>query len=102
MKFDYNRTWSRPDSLVKSYFMIKYGLKEMKQKLEDNELIYIKTAAFFGQLDILIYLHNYGCPWNEECCKLASLNGRIKVLKYLQEKGCQEGNLLALLRSCCF
>jgi len=85
-KFDY--TYER--NLVKCYFAIKYGLKEiiMNQKLEDNELTYIEVAAFYGHLDIVIYLHDYGCPWEKKCCHHASRNGHLEVLKYLHENGC--------------
>jgi len=34
------------------------------------------------------YLHENGCPWNEECCENASKTGHLEVLKYLHENKC--------------
>jgi len=39
-------------------------------------------------LEVLKYLHENGCPWNEECCEIASLYEYLEVLKYLHENGC--------------
>jgi len=36
----------------------------------------------------LKYLHENGCPWNENCCEYASRYGKLECLKYLHENGC--------------
>jgi len=36
----------------------------------------------------LKYLHENGCPWNEKCCKNASMKGQSEVLKYLCDNRC--------------
>jgi len=45
-----------------------------------------------GHLEVLKYLHENGCPWDEEGCVYASRNGHIEVLKYLHENGCPWDN----------
>jgi len=41
-----------------------------------------------GHLDVLKYLHENGCPWNEMTCECAAAFGHLDVLKYAQENGC--------------
>ena len=44
--------------------------------------------ALNGNLDLLKYLHENGCPWNEATCTCASLVGHLECLKYAHEHGC--------------
>eukprot|EP00953_Heterococcus_sp_UTEX-ZZ885_P012233 7019-Heterococcus_DN1.PRE.5 len=42
-------------------------------------------AAFNGELQLLIWLRNYGCPWNEERVLLnAASSGNMQLLEWLQ------------------
>ena len=45
-------------------------------------------AASLGRLDVLKYLHELSCPWNEFTCSMAAIGGHLDVLKYLHENGC--------------
>jgi hypothetical protein len=45
-------------------------------------------AAINGNLDVLKYLHENGCPWDEHACAYAAIYGNLDVLKYLRENGC--------------
>ncbi|KAL4113574.1 hypothetical protein QTP88_017181 [Uroleucon formosanum] len=45
-------------------------------------------AASIGNLTILKYLHERGCPWIIETCTLAALRGDIEYLKHARAKGC--------------
>jgi len=47
-----------------------------------------EKASEKGHLECIIYLHKNRCPWNEKSCEKASDNGHFKVLKYLHENGC--------------
>jgi len=40
-----------------------------------------------GDLECLKYLHENGCPLNENCCENASFYGQLECLKYLHENG---------------
>jgi hypothetical protein len=42
----------------------------------------------FSDLECLKYLHENGCPWDEETCYVAALSGHLECLKYAQENGC--------------
>jgi len=55
--------------------------------MEDCNVDFTYAAVSFGHLDILKYLHENGCPWNEKSFELASLNGNLKCLQYLHENG---------------
>jgi len=45
-------------------------------------------ASKYGHLEVLKYLHENGCPWNENCCEFASERGHLECLKYLHESEC--------------
>ena len=48
----------------------------------------VSAAAEHGSLDVLKYLHENGCPWDEDTCYLAACAGNLDVLKYARENGC--------------
>ena len=48
-------------------------------------------AAGGGHLECLKYAHEEGCPWDVETCRVAAENGHLECLKYLHEKGCPLG-----------
>merc|ERR1739841_165278 len=41
-----------------------------------------------GNFDLLQFLHEKGCPWNEGTCSRAAENGHLECLKYAHENGC--------------
>ena len=45
-------------------------------------------AAKGGHLDVLKYAHKNRCPWDERTCIYAAGGGHLKVLKYAHENGC--------------
>jgi hypothetical protein len=45
-------------------------------------------AAEKGHLDVLKYLHEHDCPWNSQACYWAHENNRIDCLNYLIEQKC--------------
>ena len=46
-----------------------------------------------GQLDILKYLHQEGCSWDKETCRIASKYGQLLCLDYLHKNGCEWDSL---------
>ena len=59
------------------------------------------NAAENGRLEVLQYLHENGCPWNQSTCSNAAENGHLEVLKYLHENGCP-CDFEAYVQSCLF
>ena len=47
-------------------------------------------AAENGHLEVLKWLRENGCPWNEWTCKNAAGNGHLEILKWARENGCPE------------
>jgi len=47
-----------------------------------------RVAARKGHLDVLKYLHENDCPWNSDACRGAHLNNRIDCLNYLIDQKC--------------
>ena len=45
------------------------------------------SAAGEGQLHVLKYLFENGCPWDDEICSSAAETGHLDVLKYAHENG---------------
>jgi len=92
--------FNRKDLLVKQtidledyiYVAVNHGMIDMLIFLHENgcpwKLPACHFAAFNGHLDCLKYLHENGCPWDELCCNNATENGHLEVLKYLHENGC--------------
>ena len=62
----------------------------MKKRLEEiidftgDENDYV----VFSDLECLKYLHENGCPWNEEVCCYTASGGHFEILIYLHENGC--------------
>ena len=46
------------------------------------------NAAEEGHLDVLKYLHEHDCPWNTYACSCAHANNRIECLNYLIQQKC--------------
>jgi len=68
--------------------MIRYKDKCRKMSLTNYSALndsedYSFVAASYGYLDVLKYLHENDCPWDERTCYYASLNGHLDCLKYL-------------------
>ena len=47
-----------------------------------------KYAAMNRNIECLKYAHEHGCPWDPETTKIAAMNGDIECLKYAHEHGC--------------
>ena len=67
--------------------------KEAENRIEEalSEIRANKSctaAARGGHLECLKYLHENGCPWDEETCGRAAAFGHLECLKYLYENGC--------------
>ena len=45
-------------------------------------------AAYHGHLECLKYAHENGCPWDESTCSAAAEKGHLECLKYAHENGC--------------
>jgi len=58
-------------------------------EVESTDALYTNTAAWYGRLDILKYLHENGCPWTGLACYFAAQYDHLEMLKYLHENGCQ-------------
>ena len=46
-------------------------------------------AAQYGHFDVLKYLHENDCPWNLSACYYAHRDNRIDCLNYLIEQKCE-------------
>jgi ankyrin repeat protein len=54
----------------------------------DDVCQYINRAAQRGHLECLRYLHENGCPCNEQAIDVAVGRGHLECLRFLHEKGC--------------
>ena len=60
--------------------------REVKRCAWDQDTII--SAASQGNLDMVKYCVENGCPMDEEACSNAAKKGHLDVLKYLHEHGC--------------
>jgi hypothetical protein len=69
-----------------------YGLETLKWikskggKFDDPEIC--KAAASQQKLDILMWLREINCPWDEETCEKAASHGYFDVIQWAIENGC--------------
>jgi len=45
-------------------------------------------AAAAGNLEVLEWLREHGCPWDVHTCSIAAYKGRLAALRWLREHGC--------------
>ena len=45
-------------------------------------------AAIGGQLEMLQWARQNGCPWDEHTCACAAKGGHLEVLQWARENGC--------------
>jgi len=67
------------------------NLSMVKYCVENGCPMYANTcwnAAAKGHLDVLKYLHENDCPWNSHACYYAHLYNRIDCLNYLIQQKC--------------
>ena len=55
---------------------------------EEKKKRFCSKMAEKGNLELLQFLHENGCPWDEETCTRAAQYGHLECLKYAHENGC--------------
>ena len=70
-------------------FFTKSTLSWALEKCSEKKERFCEEMALSGNLVLLQYLHENGCPWDEEACFAAAFGGHLECLKYLHEKGCR-------------
>ena len=55
---------------------------------EEQKKRFCSKMAEKGNLELLQFLHEKGCPWDEETCTGAAQYGSLKCLQYAHENGC--------------
>ena len=72
-------------------FFTKSTLFWALEKCSKNKKLFCEQMALNGKLVFLQYLHECGCPWDEDACSSAANGGHLHCLKYLHENGCPLG-----------
>ena len=55
---------------------------------ENKKARFCAQMALNGNVDLLEFLHEKGCPWDWSTCSSAAKNGHLECLKYAHENGC--------------
>ena len=58
------------------------------EKCSEEKERFCARMAENGNLELLQFLHEKGCPWDECTCHYAALNDHLECLKYAHENGC--------------
>ena len=69
--------------------------KKTKKEPQARCLLDAETCAYAaqgGQIGVLRYLHELGCPWNEWTVYNAAAENHLDVLRYAHENGCGWGS----------
>lgn len=66
------------------------ALKRILVQVDRSELTkdLCESAAKYGHLACLKYLHDQGCPWDDYTCTIAAGSGHIDCLRYAHSNGC--------------
>ena len=56
--------------------------------LLENDNYLCPAAAKGGHLEVLKWLRENGCPWDEETCRYAAYGGHFEVLKWARANDC--------------
>ena len=75
-------------------FAVMNNNKECMKFLIENKLDLLnetatEAAAFSDNLEMLIFLRNNGCVWNNRTCSAAAYSGSLKCLEYAHTNNCQ-------------
>ena len=46
------------------------------------------VAASFGRTDVLSWLRDHGCPWDQSTCAESARKGHLETLMWVRERGC--------------
>ena len=75
----------RPYGYYYIMLMVEHGRLDLCKKININHLCFY--AARYGQLNILIWAHENGYPWDKYTCRYAA-HGHLDCLIYAYEHGC--------------
>ena len=59
-----------------------------KQWCNKKKTKFCEQIARSGNLELLKFLREHGCPWDSKTCSSAACNGHLECLKYAHENGC--------------
>ena len=77
-----------PDAFVIGDFETKSTLSWALEKCFENKERFCAQMARYGNVELLKFLHEKGCPWDDWTCTAAAFHGHLECLKYLHENGC--------------
>ena len=69
-------------------FATKSTISWALEKCSEEKERFTARMALNGNLELLQFLHEKGCPWNEVTCSYAAEYGHLECLKYTHENGC--------------
>ena len=82
---DVKSIWTCANAAKNGHLEVLKWLRENGCPWDDWTCLY---AAEYGHLEVLKWVRENGCPWDEDTCALAAWNGHLEVLKWARENGC--------------
>ena len=70
-------------------FDTKSTLTWVLKKCSEEKERFCAEMALNGNVELLQFLHENGCPWDARTCSYAAKNGHLECLKYAHENGCR-------------
>ena len=77
-----------PDAFEIGDFETTSTISWALEKCSEEKERFCWRMAQNGNLELLQFLHENGCPWNERTCSEAARNDHFECLKYEHENGC--------------
>jgi hypothetical protein len=67
-------------------------MRKMDEGEYENDSVYdscpMNCAAWYGQMEMIKYFHDFGLEWSEDTVTLALSKNHLDIAKYLIEQGC--------------
>ena len=65
-----------------------YSPEKIEQEKIELDVYLLNISAYFGNIRVMIFLFEKGCPWNFWTFEKAAEHGNLENMKWLRENGC--------------
>ena len=77
-----------PDAFEIGEFNTESTISWALERCSERRERFCEQMARNGNVELLRFFHENGCPWDEKTCSQAAFNGHLECLRYAHENGC--------------
>ena len=75
-------------AIARRHLNCLHSLSDALENYTEWDVTETMFAAMVGDLSLLKFLHEHGCPWDAQTTEGAAGNGKLDCLIYAHEHGC--------------